>query len=142
MAVRAPATAAGRDTVDATTALQDLQELVADLRHILRRASANELTKLEAVQRIDLVLGPPVRTDPVKAGHRLGPAVRAYEELVNGCRLALDRLRAGMINDETAFEAIGGLVCGTPYEETQSDVHDMTLKPMPPPRGQRKRPGA
>jgi len=127
--------------VDAQKALLDLQQLVNDLRTILRRASGREISRRDAVSLLDAALGPPVRIDPVKPGGRLAPAVRAYEELVNGCRLALDRLRAGMIDHDTAFEALQGLVCGTPYEETQSEVHDMTLEPLPPP-GQRRRPGA
>ena len=117
--------------MDPQRALDDLQQLVRDLRQVVRRAAEGELANADAAQRIDAALGPPVRTDAVARGS-LTEALRAHQELVNGCRLALDRLRAGMVDEAAAMEIIGTLIGGQPYDDTQAEVHDMTLEPQVP----------
>ena len=96
--------------MDAKVALDRLQDVVADLRRLLQQARSGELDATAAVQRSDAVLGPPVRGDPVAPGSTLAATVRTYEQLVNQCRLALDRDRAGMVGHADTLEAIEGLV--------------------------------
>ena len=125
--------------VDDDAVLQNLQQLLNDLRTILRQVGAKEISKQQAASRLEDLLGPPVRPDPIHADTAAAPAARAYEELVNGCRLTLDRLRAGLMGHDSAFEAVQARVSGTPYDDTSPDVHAMTLEPLPPP-GKRRRP--
>lgn len=119
-----------------TPALEDLQALLGSLHAILRRVASSELSEVAAVKRLETLLGPPVRTGSSKGEDR-HPLARTCDELVNGCRLALDRVRAGMMSEADGLEAIHELVRATRYEETQADVHDLTLEPLdrPPPAG-------
>ena len=120
--------------MDAQRALEDLRQLIGDLRLVVGRAAGGELAPADAARRIDAALGPPIRTDSV-ARIAQTPALHAHQELVNGCRLVLDRLRAGMIDEDLALRMIGALIGGTPYDDTQAEVHDMTLQPQVPEAG-------
>jgi len=125
--------------MDPERALQDLQQLINDMRMVLGRAMDKEISKQDAVSRLDHALGPALDIVQVKAAGSQAPAVGADEELVDGCRLALQQLRSGHIDPDTAFDVLHGLVCGSPYDETGPQVHEMTLEPLPAAGVPRKR---
>jgi hypothetical protein len=116
-----------------TSSFEDLQQLLGSLRAILRRAAESELSGPAAIQRLESLLGPPVKTTPSPRLAKDPAMLHAYQQLVNRCRLALDRVRAGIVSPADGLEAIDELVNVAHYEETQADVHDITLEPLPPP---------
>jgi hypothetical protein len=98
--------------MDARKALDESRRMVAQLRLLVRRARAGEVRAAEAVKRCDEVLGPPVRgsDDTVPASSRLADSVKAHATLIDDCRRAIDRARAGMVNDKDTIEALRELV--------------------------------
>ena len=92
--------------MDGRQALARLHAQIERLREIVARGQRGVLRFDEAVRRIDAELGPPVRPDPVPGDSPLAPAVRACEAVVDDCRREIDRVRAGLVRPDDAFEAI------------------------------------
>ncbi|HET9643816.1 MAG TPA: hypothetical protein VFP68_10785 [Burkholderiaceae bacterium] len=115
--------------MDARKALDESRRMVAELRSLVQRARAGQVRAAEAVKRCDEVLGPPVRgsDDTVPKDSRLAPSVKAHAMLIDNCRRAIDRARAGMVNDRNTIEALGELVEGMPSPSARPKANSRSL---------------
>lgn len=102
--------------------------LLDGVRDLLARHRAGGLSAAHALRQVDEWLGPPVRG--AQAG-TADPARVACQQAIDGCRRALDRLRAGLTGDADTLEAIGALVARAAFEESQADMPDVPREPRP-----------